>query len=66
MGKPKPREYIVHEMLTVTNVYSVLATNKAEAIEMAKLADETVFMTDARPTGEWWVESRRGQMGWNT
>lgn len=53
-------------MFTVTNVYSVLATNKAEAIEMAKLSDETVFMTDARPTGEWWVEPRRGQMGWNT
>lgn len=59
MGKPKPRTYYVHEILTVTNVYEVLASNRTEAVEKAKEVEGGAFdMTDAQPTGEWWAEPR--------
>lgn len=58
MGKPKLRTYYVHEVLTVTNVFEVLASNKAEAVAAAKETHDAIWETDAMPTGEWYVEPR--------
>ncbi len=58
MGRPKPREYVVHEVLTVSNAYIVMASSQSEARALARQRNGADYLTDAIPTGEWYVEPR--------
>ena len=62
MARPKPREYIVHELMATSNMFFVMASSKAEALEKVQSADITEIESyegDVMPTGKWWVEPRR-------